>query len=766
MKTREASHTADTISAYFLNSGQFAYLLTDPCGIIFLANNSLCEKLNLSLTNLTGKSIADFVPAGEKENCEKMIRETAALPGNVNAWDLHLASAGEPVLFRWEITALTNKKGLVENLQWVGVASGTINQTVPAIHGQDDLPERYKAYELCGNAIWCMDLKIPVSVSSSEDDLLAHCRQHAVLSECNDNMARMYGYDKAGEMIGATIEELMDLEDPARVNYLKSFFRDGFRTTDMETKEFNRYGTTKYFLNNMVGVVENGLLKRIWGTQQDITENKLKAEQLQKSELFYRNLIADSLDGMILTDEKGDISFVSDSIRQILGYEAGELTGRNAFEFVYPEDMTKAHTAFDDEIRLEAQFNFINIRLLKKSGEWIWCIVRGHNLFHNPYVGRMVIYFYDDSLRRFAEEAFHESEKLFHNLIQNLNLGVMVLNGKAEIMSCNPAMLKTIEYTEAQLLGKGIFTFPWIVLREDGSNFLLQDRPVYQVMKTRQPVHDVVMGIQSFKSHEWVWLMTNVDPVLDHQGNISTIICSYTDITEQRNRVKDQMLQELQKQRMLTQATIDGQEKERLQIGKELHDNISQHLTMTRLYLEVVTEKANGEVLEMITHAHKNLSDIINEIRILSQSLVPPTLGDLGLIESVQDLCDSLRRTQAFQVDFHHRYFTEEEIPDNMKLMLFRIIQEQVNNIVRHASAKQVIVKLQADAEQIILSISDDGVGFNAENHKRGLGLIGIVNRAGLFNAKTSIDTTPGKGCAITIIVPFSRTNGDLHHGD
>jgi signal transduction histidine kinase len=101
-----------------------------------------------------------------------------------------------------------------------------------------------------------------------------------------------------------------------------------------------------------------------------------------------------------------------------------------------------------------------------------------------------------------------------------------------------------------------------------------------------------------------------------------------------------------------------------------------------------------------------------------------------------------------------------------MKLMLFRIIQEQVNNIVRHAHASQVVVKLQADAEQIILTISDNGVGFDLDHHKKGLGLTGIVNRAVLFNAKTSFDTAPGKGCTLMVVVPFAKINPDLHHGD
>jgi PAS domain S-box-containing protein len=354
-----------------------------------------------------------------------------------------------------------------------------------------------------------------------------------------------------------------------------------------------------------------------------------------KSELFYRNLFADSLDGILLTDEKGVISFASPAIRKILGHSAEETAGKNIFDFVHPDDLQVAESNFRDEVKMEPRLKFVNVRLVKVDAEYVWCIVRSHNLLFNPYVGKMVVYFYDDTLRREAEMALKESE------------------------------------------------------------------------------------------------------------------------AEQRKLLEELIEQEIQKQKLLTQATIDGQEKERLELGKELHDNFSQHLTMTKLYLEVVREKAPDEILEMVSHAHSNLSDIINDIRKLSQSLVPPTLGDLGLIESIQDLCDSLRRTQTIKVEFYHRHFDETVMADNMKLMLFRIIQEQVNNVIRHSQAGKLTIKLQADAEQVFLSIADNGIGFDATIKKRGLGLTSIFNRVGLFNGQMHLRTSMGKGCLLSITVPL-----------
>ncbi len=214
----------------------------------------------------------------------------------------------------------------------------------------------------------------------------------------------------------------------------------------------------------------------------------------------------------------------------------------------------------------------------------------------------------------------------------------------------------------------------------------------------------------------------------------------------------------IHKQKQFIQAAIDEHEKEKQDIGKELHDNINQHLTTTRLYLEVVRDKVSGENLEMINLAHNGLSSIIKEIRQLSQSLIPPTLCDVGLTESVKDICDSLERIHTFSVDFHHQHFNERRLPDNLKLMLYRIIQEQLNNILRHANADRIKISLQSDAEHIILFIGDNGKGFDSSAFTKGSGLINITNRASLFNGHVEINAAPGNGCSLSVIIPYQDT--------
>jgi two-component system sensor histidine kinase UhpB len=133
---------------------------------------------------------------------------------------------------------------------------------------------------------------------------------------------------------------------------------------------------------------------------------------------------------------------------------------------------------------------------------------------------------------------------------------------------------------------------------------------------------------------------------------------------------------------------------------------------------------------------------------------VPHTLGDLGLVESIRELADSITRTQALKINLSVSELNEERIPENKQLMLFRIIQEQLNNIVKHAQALRVQINLHRTPSALLLEIKDDGTGFDPVKTRKGLGLTNIRNRVELFNGSVAIDSAPGKGCTLRVTIP------------
>jgi signal transduction histidine kinase len=205
-------------------------------------------------------------------------------------------------------------------------------------------------------------------------------------------------------------------------------------------------------------------------------------------------------------------------------------------------------------------------------------------------------------------------------------------------------------------------------------------------------------------------------------------------------------------QKQLAEAIIRAQEEERRQLGEELHDNINQILATTKLYLDLARDNPAMQQ-DLMEKSADNISLVISELRKLSKSLSPPSLGDLGLVASIEDLLNSILYATKLQVSFFHDGFSEEGIANEKKLIIYRIIQEQVNNIIRHADAHQVSIELNSNTTHINLTIQDDGKGFNPSVPYGGIGLKNIKNRAKLYNGSMHIDSAPGEGCVLHVRV-------------
>jgi PAS domain S-box-containing protein len=240
------------------------------------------------------------------------------------------------------------------------------------------------------------------------------------------------------------------------------------------------------------------------------------------------------------------------------------------------------------------------------------------------------------------------------------------------------------------------------------------------------------------------------------EGKPVRLIGAAQDITERKHLEEELLRTELEKQKAINQASIDSQEKERTEIGKELHDNVNQILTTTKLYLDLAL--SNNELKdELIAKSNKNIISVINEIRQLSRSLMDPTIGDLGLIDSINDLIESINLTRKLQVNLVADRKLEPLLCKNYKLTVFRIIQEALNNAIKYAKAATVEINLKLYGNNMMIIIKDDGVGFDPASVKMGAGLKNIQNRVYLVNGTYTIQTSPGKGCKIIINFPLIK---------
>lgn len=246
--------------------------------------------------------------------------------------------------------------------------------------------------------------------------------------------------------------------------------------------------------------------------------------------------------------------------------------------------------------------------------------------------------------------------------------------------------------------------------------------------------------------------------IFDHEGKMNRMVGSVQDITEKREMERQLLETELNKQKQVAQAVVNAQEKERAEIGKDLHDNVNQILTTAKLYLELAVVEEH-ERLQLIKRCAASITDAINEVRTISRSLVPASIGDLGLVESMQDLVESIRATKKLKVQFRHSGPIDDLLDEKRKLTLFRIVQEQVNNVLKHAQAANLLIEMHNEEEWIWLSISDDGIGFdqNSVRAHKGNGLSNIISRADLFYGVVKIHTAPGSGCKLVVHVPIAN---------
>lgn len=236
----------------------------------------------------------------------------------------------------------------------------------------------------------------------------------------------------------------------------------------------------------------------------------------------------------------------------------------------------------------------------------------------------------------------------------------------------------------------------------------------------------------------------------NENGDVIRLIGATHDITERRATEKLIEEQRRIRQDEITQAVITAQEHEREELGKELHDNINQILATAKLYIEYALSN-NDKSADLMKNAKSLVESAVAEIRKLSKSLMPPSLGEVGLIMALKELIDSVAPVNKFRIITEWKDLREELLSEDLKLTVFRIVQEQLTNISRHAEASKVKITLKTKAGKLSVTIKDNGRGFDLKKKPNGVGLKNIYSRAQLHNGKAEVSTSKGKGCELFV---------------
>jgi signal transduction histidine kinase len=207
----------------------------------------------------------------------------------------------------------------------------------------------------------------------------------------------------------------------------------------------------------------------------------------------------------------------------------------------------------------------------------------------------------------------------------------------------------------------------------------------------------------------------------------------------------------VKKQKEITEAVITAQEKERDGIGSELHDNVCQILASSKLYLGMVKKQLDNQE-EMIDETDTLITSAIDELRTLSHSLIAPSLDQLELQQALEKIIDVTSKTTNIKIHSNITHIDESLMSNKMRLAIYRIVQEQFNNILKYAQAQNIYLTLMHKKAELLLAISDDGIGFDPSVSSEGVGLVNIKTRASLFNGEVSIKSTIGKGTELSVV--------------
>ncbi|MEP7165436.1 MAG: PAS domain S-box protein [Ferruginibacter sp.] len=224
------------------------------------------------------------------------------------------------------------------------------------------------------------------------------------------------------------------------------------------------------------------------------------------------------------------------------------------------------------------------------------------------------------------------------------------------------------------------------------------------------------------------------------------------DITEKLLMEKQILDQKVGEQKRITIAVVNAQEKEKAAIGEEMHDNVNQLLAASKLYMGhclSLREFSRDDIVKSLQY----VTEAMEEIRKLSHILVGPAQEKaIGLIYSIEELVTNMSILKTTKVSFNHSTYNEEKSELGLKLVIFRIIQEQMNNILKYAEATEIEIELKNEETDLIVSINDNGKGLNTSANREGIGLRNIKNRAEVYNGIMRIVSSPGKGCKLKII--------------
>ncbi|HEX8847503.1 MAG TPA: PAS domain S-box protein [Pyrinomonadaceae bacterium] len=505
-------------------------------------------------------------------------------------------------------------------------------------------------------------------------------------------------------------------------------------------------------------VDENGRAVKMIGIGQDITERKRAEQALQESEKRYKGLADSAFHGVMIHQER-EIKDVNLAYAEMFGYEVRELIGQDVLTLTPPEQRDWVLSKIEAE--RETPYEALGLR---KDGSHIIIEVSAKSCLYEGKPARLAAV-RDITKRKQDEEALRRAEEKYHSIFENAVEGIFQSTPEGKFISINPAMARMYGYQSPEEM---------IAERTDIGQQHYADPQSRITLKRLLEESDLVEGFEAQvyrRDGSKIWTSENVRAVRDGRGALLYFEGTIEDITK-RKHAEEAREQLLKAREHLLRRLVTAQEEERRRIARELHDQLGQQITALILGLKWLKDSGycQPQATEYLSHLQEYTDQLGQAVHSIAWELRPTALDDLGLHTALGNYLEKWSERSGKAVQFHLNGFNGQRLSTQIETTIYRIIQEALTNVLKHARAECISLILERRNNHVLAILEDDGCGFdveaviNATESERKLGLLGMRERLALVFGTLDIESTPGAGTTLFVRIPVPPLSMEVSH--
>jgi PAS domain S-box-containing protein len=498
--------------------------------------------------------------------------------------------------------------------------------------------------------------------------------------------------------------------------------------------------------------------RAIESVMRDITERKRTEAALRESEERLSLAFAGAQEGVWDWNlETGDVVY-STRWKQMLGYNDHEIEPNvSAWErLLHPDDHERARALNAAVARGERSYE-AEFRLRHKAGHYVDVLSRGLPLRREPGgpVVRIVGTHFDLTERKRAEAALRQSEERLTLAFAGAQEGIYDWNLETGAVVYSTHWKRMLGYEDHEI-EPHVSAFERLIHPDD----LPRATRVNTSVSRGDTPYEMEFRLRHKKGH-YIQVLSRGFPVRrEPDGPVVRIVGTHFDLTERKQAEEARERQRSERARTeLLGRMVFAQEDERRRIAREMHDQFGEELTALGLGIRMLKEAAAGrdDLSAQIAALEDVAQRLDRDVDHLVWELRPMALDDLGLRAALANYIEDWSLRVRVPAELHTTGLTTERLASEIETTLYRIAQEALNNIAKHACARHVEIILERRSEQVSLIVEDDGVGFDPaemDGQRRGFGLLGMQERAALVGATVQIESAPGEGTTIFVRTP------------